>query len=209
MKPRSRGPPEDDSSPLDDASWLYSYADLMTQLLIFSVLMLTAMGVQPLKPAAAAAAPTTAPSPLTELQLEVERMARESGLSEVLTVDRSADRLTIRLKSAILFPEAQDRLTRSAEGVLDELTPILVRTRHKLRVDGHTDDVGISSPAFPSNWELSAARAISVARYLESRGVASERFSVAGFGEFHPMVPNLSASSRALNRRVEIVVLGE
>ncbi len=208
MKPRPRTPPPDDSSPLDDATWLYSFADLMTQLLIFAVLMITAMGVKPLKTAPDAAAPPP-PSPLTALQQEVERMAKQSGLGDALTVDRSANRLTIRMKSAILFGEAQDRLTRDAERVLDELTPILVRTKNNLRVDGHTDDVGINTAAFPSNWELSAARAISVARYLEARGVASARFSVAGFGEFHPMVPNLNASSRALNRRVEIVVLGE
>lgn len=209
MKPRERAQPPDDSSPLDDATWLYSYADLMTQLLIFAVLILTAMGVQPLKEKSPVVEPLAPPSPLTALQQEVERMAKETGLGDALTVDRSANRLTIRMKSAILFPEAQDRLTRDAERVLTELTPILVRTRNKLRVDGHTDDVAINSAAFPSNWELSAARAISVARYLEARGVVSERFSVAGFAEFHPMVPNVSASSRALNRRVEIVVLGE
>lgn len=208
MKPRVRPPPLDDSSPLDDATWLYSFADLMTQLLIFAVLMLTAMGVQPLQKNSVITPPPPV-SPLTALQEQVEKMAKEAGLGDALSVDRSANRLTIRMKSAILFPEAQDRLTRAAEGVLDELTPILVRTKNRLRVDGHTDDVGISSPSFASNWELSAARAISVARYLEGRGVASERFSVAGFGEFHPMVPNVSASSRALNRRVEIVVLGE
>lgn len=211
MKRGPRALPADDSSPLDDATWLYSFADLMTQLLIFSVLMISALGVKPLAPESASPNPQAParPSTLTALQEDVERMAKQSGLGDAVTVDRSANRLTIRMKSAILFPEAQDRLTRDAERVLDELTPILIRTSSKLRVDGHTDDVAINSPSFPSNWELSAARAISVARYLEARGISSARLSVAGLGEFHPMVPNVSPSSRALNRRVEIVVLGE
>ncbi len=193
-----------DANPLEDATWLYSYADLMTQLLIFSILMLTVLGVKALE----APAPAPEPSRLAELQEDVERLAKEAGLGDALVVDRAADRLTIRMKSAILFREAQDRLTPDAERVLHELSPILSRSPNKLRVEGHTDDVAIASAQFPSNWELSSARAISVARYLEVMGVPPERLSVAGYGEFHPMVPNDSAPNRALNRRVEIVVLG-
>ncbi len=73
-----------------------------------------------------------------------------------------------------------------------------------LRVDGHTDSVPISNDRFPSNWELSAARAISVVKHLKSRGIPPGRLAAAGFGEFHPLAPGESASARQRNRRIEI-----
>lgn len=194
---------EDDSNPLHDATWLYSYADLMTQLLIFSILMLAVLGLK--KPEAH---PQRRDDALLQTVKEVEQFVKESGLSESMAVDRAADRLVIRMKSAILFAEGQAALTPKAQEVLAGLTPVLARAPSRLRVEGHTDDLRISSPQFPSNWELSTARAISVVGYLEEHGIARDRLSVAGYGEFHPLAPNDSAERRALNRRVEIVVLG-
>lgn len=192
----------DDSNPLHDATWLYSYADLMTQLLIFSILMLVALGMKPPKEQ------TKQQDDLVETVKQVEQFVKESGLSDSMALDRTADRLVIRMKSAILFREAQAALTPAAERVLAGLAPVLARAPTRLRVEGHTDDVPIRSSQFPSNWELSTARAISVIRYLEENGIDRDRLSVAGYGEFHPLAPNDSAERRALNRRVEIVVLG-
>jgi chemotaxis protein MotB len=205
---RSRHEPsqEDDSNPLHDATWLYSYADLMTQLLIFAILIVSVLGVpDAVKPEAQ---PQAAASPLEQTVKNVERFVKESGLERDLALDRAADRLVIRMKSAILFAEGQAELTRGARAVLSGLAPLLTGARADLRVEGHTDDVPIRSGAFRSNWELSSARAISVVDYLEARGVDKARLSVAGYGEFHPIVANDGAEHRALNRRVEIVVLG-
>lgn len=194
---------EDDSNPLHDATWLYSYADLMTQLLIFSILMLAVLGLKdPSKKV------NERDEQLKETVRQVEQFVKDSGLDDSMAVDRVADRLVIRMKSAILFSEAQAVLTPQAREVLAGLAPVLARAPSRLRVEGHTDDVPIHSPQFPSNWELSTARAISVIQYLEEQGFEPERLSVAGYGEFHPFVPNDSSQSRALNRRVEIVVLG-
>ena len=194
---------EDDPNPLHDATWLYSYADLMTQLLIFSILMLAVLGLK--KPEQH---PQKRDDALLETVKQVEQFVKESGLSDSMAVDRAADRLVIRMKSAILFAEGQAALTPKAQEVLAGLTPVLAKAPSRLRVEGHTDDLRISSPQFPSNWELSTARAISVVGFLEEHGIARDRLSVAGFGEFHPLAPNDSAERRALNRRVEIVVLG-
>jgi chemotaxis protein MotB len=194
---------EDDSNPLHDATWLYSYADLMTQLLIFSILMLAVLGLKdPSKKV------NERDEQLKETVRQVEQFVKDSGLDESMAVDRVADRLVIRMKSAILFSEAQAVLTPQAREVLAGLAPVLARAPSRLRVEGHTDDVPIHSAQFPSNWELSTARAISVIQYFEEQGFEPERLSVAGYGEFHPFVPNDSSASRALNRRVEIVVLG-
>lgn len=194
---------EDDSNPLHDATWLYSYADLMTQLLIFSILMLAVLGLQQPKERE-----RQRDRDLLETVEQVEKYVKDSGLADSMAIDRAADRIVIRMKSAILFQEAQASLTPRAESVLEGLVPVLSRAPSLLRVEGHTDDVPIRSTQFPSNWELSAARAISVVRYLEERGIGRERLSVGGYGEFHPLAPNDSADRRALNRRVEIVVLG-
>ncbi len=194
---------EDDSNPLHDATWLYSYADLMTQLLIFSIMMIAVLGLKkPMKEQ------QQRDRELLDTVEQVEKFVKESGLSDSMAIDRAADRLVIRMKSAILFSEAQAALTPQAEKVLSGLTPVLAKAPSRLRVEGHTDDVPIRSAIFPSNWELSAARAISVIRYLEEHGIDRGRLSVAGYGEFHPLAPNDSAERRALNRRVEIVVLG-
>lgn len=194
---------EDDSNPLHDATWLYSYADLMTQLLIFAILMIAVLGVKEQRPI-----PQPKKDDLLETVEQVEKYVKESGLTESMAIDRAADRLVIRMTSAILFKEAQASLTPQAEKVLAGLAPVLARAPSMLRVEGHTDDVPIKSAQFPSNWELSTARAISVIRYLEDHGIDRGRLSVAGYGEFHPFAPNDSTERRALNRRVEIVVLG-
>jgi chemotaxis protein MotB len=205
VKKGRQSPPRegDDSNPLHDATWLYSYADLMTQLLIFSILMIAVLGMK--KPTAQQ---SRRQANLDETVEQVEKFVKDSGLGESMALDRAADRLVIRMKSAILFGEAQAALTPQAEKVLAGLTPVLARAPSRLRVEGHTDDIPIRAREFPSNWELSTARAISVIRYLEEHGIARDRLSVAGYGEFKPLAPNDSADRRALNRRVEIVVLG-
>jgi chemotaxis protein MotB len=204
IRPRGRGGArQDDSNPLHDATWLYSYADLMTQLLIFSILMIAALGLK--EPSQEQRRRDDA---LVETVSQLEQFVKESGLDDALAIDRASDRLVIRMKSAILFAEAHATLTPRAEEVLAGLTPLLARAPSRLRVEGHTDDLPIRSAQFPSNWELSTARAISVTRYLEEHGIGRERLSVAGYGEFHPLAPNDGAERRALNRRVEIVVLG-
>lgn len=193
----------DDSNPLHDATWLYSFADLMTQLLIFAILMVSVIGVKMVPPDQ-----QEKQRQLQETVAEIEKYIKDSRLSENMAVDRAADRLVIRMKSAILFDEGKADLTGGAREVLAGMAPLLARAPSLLRVEGHTDNVPIRSAVYPSNWELSTDRAISVVRYLESRGIDPARLSVAGYGEHHPIIANDTADRRAMNRRVEIVVLG-
>jgi chemotaxis protein MotB len=191
---------------LQDAVWLYSYADLVTQLLLFAILMLVAaFATQAAAPASAARRER---DPLAALVDDLQRVVARTDLARLVAVDRGADRVVIRIKSVLLFPEGQAALTPRARRVLDEVAAVLRPIPNALRVEGHTDDVPIASAQFPSNWELSTARAISVVRELEPRGIAATRLAAGGYGEHHPLVPNDTAEQRALNRRVEIVVLG-
>jgi chemotaxis protein MotB len=204
---------EDDSNPLHDATWLYSYADLMTQLLIFSILMLAVLGLRELNPELQQESQQLAEAArkaeeLAKAVAELEAYVKRQGLGDAMVIDQSADRMVIRMESAILFSEGQAVLGAKAQEIIDGLVPALSRTANKLRIEGHTDDVPIATADYPSNWELSTARAISVAGRLEGGGIDRARLSVAGYAEFHPLAPNDGAGQRAQNRRVEIVVLG-
>lgn len=193
----------DDSNPLHDATWLYSFADLMTQLLIFAVLMVSVIGVKMVPPDQ-----QQKQRQLQQTVAEIEKFIKDSRLTESMAVDRAADRLVIRMKSAILFDEGKAGLTAGARDVLAGMAPLLARAPSLLRVEGHTDNVPIRTREFGSNWELSTARALSVVRYLEESRIDPARLSVAGYGEHHPIIQNDSSEHRAMNRRVEIVVLG-
>ncbi|MFA5899842.1 MAG: peptidoglycan -binding protein [Hyphomicrobium sp.] len=115
-------------------------------------------------------------------------------------------------ESEVLFPSGSNQLTPEGLATMDQLA-LAIRQLEKeipkeidwaLQVDGHTDIRPIASPTFPSNWELSTARAISVVRYLVSRGVSPERLVAAGFGEFRPLETGTDEASLQRNRRIEL-----
>jgi len=116
------------------------------------------------------------------------------------------------IQSGVLFGSASARLDPAGEAQLNDLAQLLLDIsadipkdiRWVLRIDGHTDKRPINTPQFPSNWELSVARAISVARYLVNRGVPPHRLMAAGFGEFQPLVDRDSDDAYKANRRIEL-----
>jgi chemotaxis protein MotB len=116
--------------------------------------------------------------------------------------------LVISLREIGFFDTASATIRPQAQGALDQITVILRRYPHALRVEGHTDNVPIHTAQFGSNWELSTARATEVLRLLIVRyGFTADRLAVAGYAEFHPVASNLTPEGRALNRRVDVVVI--
>jgi len=105
---------------------------------------------------------------------------------------------------AVLLPEGRAELDQVAAALIDIDQKIPSDIPWVLRVDGHTDSRPITSPQFPSNWELSAARAISVVQYLISKGVSPQRLVAAGFGEFQPIDPGNTEEAFSKNRRIEL-----
>ena len=105
---------------------------------------------------------------------------------------------------AVLKPEGRAELDKLASALLELERQIPGDIAWVLRVDGHTDVRPIASAAFPSNWELSAARAIAVVQYLISRGVSPQRLVAAGFGEFQPLEPDRTEEAYRRNRRIEL-----
>lgn len=106
--------------------------------------------------------------------------------------------------SAELGPDGQRQLAQLARTLVDIASDIPDEVDWILRVDGHTDNVPISTALFPSNWELSISRALSVVRFLSFQGIPSDRLAAAGFGEYQPLDPNKTAQARGRNRRIEL-----
>jgi chemotaxis protein MotB len=105
---------------------------------------------------------------------------------------------------AVLLPEGRNELDQVAAALIDLDRQIPADLPWVLRVDGHTDSRPITSPQFPSNWELSSARAIAVVQYLISKGVSPQRLVAAGFGEFQPIDPGKTDEAYQRNRRIEL-----
>jgi chemotaxis protein MotB len=122
-------------------------------------------------------------------------------------VHRHENWVTVDISSDILFTSGAAKLATPAVSILARLADSLHRFPNQLRVTGHTDNRPINTPAFPSNWELSSARAASVVHLFMDRGVAPDRLSVMGFGEYRPVMPNTSETGRNANRRVEVMIL--
>lgn len=145
-------------------------------------------------------------SPLAAMQKDINRALRslvESGLAKV-TLDE--DWLTVELSSGLLFGSGSASSTSSASAVMTELTAILKQTDNFMRVRGYTDSVPIRTEQFPSNWELSVARAASIVRLLENLGVAPERMAIEGYGQYSPFADNSTAQGRSQNRKVVIAL---
>ncbi|NNM35172.1 MAG: OmpA family protein [Gemmatimonadetes bacterium] len=125
-----------------------------------------------------------------------------------LSVSIDRGRMVINLPQDILFPSGSATLNSDGRGTLTEVGSVLTTIEdRRFQVEGHTDNVPISTARFPSNWELSAARALSVVNLLQDSGVPPERLSGAGYGEYQPVASNDDADGRRLNRRIEIVML--
>jgi len=113
----------------------------------------------------------------------------------------------VEIRTDILFPSGSATLSQSAVPVIERLGGVLKPFENPIRVEGHTDNRPIKTAAFPTNWELSAARAASVVRLFARDGIDPTRLSVIGKGEFQPAQSNATAEGRNANRRVVIVIL--
>ncbi len=114
--------------------------------------------------------------------------------------------LQIELKDSILFSSGSADTSEQAQRIFDEIAGILKNYSNPVQVEGFTDNIPIKSLKYPTNWELSTARASAIVKYLASKGVAPERLSAVGYGEYQPVAANDTEQGRAQNRRVAIMV---
>jgi chemotaxis protein MotB len=146
---------------------------------------------------------------MEEQAKELEKQLAEEIQKGDITLKRYHDRLVIDIGEKISFDSGKADLKKSVMPALEKITAILNNyPENKIIVEGHTDNVPISTSRFRDNWQLSTERALSVLYYiLREKRLNPSRFSAAGYGEYNPVVPNDTAANKALNRRVEIVVV--
>jgi chemotaxis protein MotB len=138
-----------------------------------------------------------------QLAMKLHRMIDSGELSIALRDGR----MVIRLPNDVLFDSGQTDLKPTGQTALKGLANVLkTLPDRRFQIAGHTDNVPIQTARFPSNWELSNGRAVQVVHFLISQGMRPEMLAAAGYGEFDPVAPNDSSSSRAKNRRIEITL---
>jgi chemotaxis protein MotB len=145
----------------------------------------------------------------------IEHLSQQlsSALSEMIDdedviIKQGEDWLELEIKSRVLFQSGDSRLARAAVPVIGEIADILQTSANPIQVEGFTDNQPINTPRFPSNWELSAARAASVVHLLDRYGIQPDRMSATGYGEYKPIADNSTEAGRQKNRRVVLVILG-
>jgi len=142
-----------------------------------------------------------------DLQKKLEKEISEGQVQ----LTEMKNRLTVTMVDKILFPSGSTQISKEGKQVLDKVVSILKDVKDKrIQVEGHTDNVKIVSDLkkrYPTNWELSTARATEVVRYLETGGINPGLLSATGYGEFQPIDPNDTDEGRHKNRRIEIVLL--
>jgi chemotaxis protein MotB len=205
-------------------SWLLPFADMITFLMAFFVILYTITAVDSDKAkkmresvATSFNAPMgTSPRETDQTVPDYKQMAEdltssinEQNLSEQLSVERTYTGLKITVSSELLFQSGSAELTMKARLVIVQLVQLVKNKNVKVKIEGHTDDQAINTEQFPSNWELSTARAIRVLKLFSELGVEPSRLMVVGFADTQPLVPVEGSldemdQARAKNRRVVI-----
>jgi chemotaxis protein MotB len=201
-------------------NWLVSYTDFVTILLILFVAiaaqgMHSAQATRPLppmlkpqtvQPVETVAAPEPPPAQSHQALVRADEKLRAQGLDSRL----EKRGLVISLPQAILFPSGEDHVTPAALPIVSQIAEVLGSVPNKVALVGHADSIPIHNKRFQSNWELSAARSVNLLEVLSTRyGISESRLSVQSYGSYNPKDSNDTASGRAENRRVEILLLEE
>jgi chemotaxis protein MotB len=155
-----------------------------------------------------AAEDTGAETAEEESTSEADEITSKANEIDDVSARHSGDVVALTLDQKILFELGKAEIKRTAWPALDEIAKLIVEYPERMvMVQGHTDDLPTRTERFPSNWDLSAQRAVNVVKYIANLpGLDKSRLVAAGMGEHHPRVPNTSAENRQLNRRVEIVM---
>lgn len=137
-----------------------------------------------------------------ELKTAMDKFDKIEGITTV--VDERGVRLI--LSESVLFDSGSAMLKDKAKEILSQVVPVIKRVKNHISIEGHTDNIPIKNARYPSNWELSVARAMSVLVYIvDAHKVDPPRLSASGYGEWRPVASNLIPEGRAKNRRVEII----
>jgi chemotaxis protein MotB len=211
---------ERDEDESGGATWLTTWADMMSVLLTFFIVLQAFStisekkfyeAISSIQMAFRVPLPIRSPGQFTydvpvSTAAELERMLDDKDIAGA-SVQDFGDRLVLSIESKFLFPLGSAALSFEGEQLMDSIAKVLGQQQGDIRIEGHTCDLPLGAAnRYRDNWELSTERALSVLGALSSRGIRPERMGAAGYGEFRPIAPNDSEKNRARNRRVEFVV---
>lgn len=224
-----------DEAPKNNAPWLNSYADMVTLLWTFFILLFAlsvinakkfeagmgsiqgAFGVMTSGPAIIDGGSPTSPElsivarELAQMEMQGMKFREElenSGLADKVSIEMDPRGLIFRFEDSILFDVGSADIRSEALPVLRKVGQLIATVEYNIRIEGHTDDWPISTARFPSNWELSTGRAASVVRFfIENLGFSPKQLEAAGYGQERPIASNETAEGRQKNRRVDVVLL--
>jgi chemotaxis protein MotB len=196
-----------------DELWLISYADMLTLLIGFFVLIIASvpLGRARFERIAAALTGSKQAAPLEDLREKVDALvARSPELKDRVVTRDDAEGLGIEFRDALLFDSGSARLREEAQPAIGEIARLIgALPARPVTIEGHTDEVPINTASFHSNWELSSQRAINVLQALQGAGVARERMSARAYADTRPLAGSAQQQleqRRASNRRVVIRV---
>lgn len=203
--------------PADSDSWMLTYSDMVTLMLTFFVVIVAISKIDPMLAQRMSQSMNKAMDKnkveqvsIDELKKDVNEVIINEQLEEMVDVEVTARGVTISAKGAILFPSGSAELKESALPMLSKFANIIGEKEYNIAVEGHTDNEAISPSLarfYPSNWELSSARASSVVRYFIETGLPASRFRAVGYSDTEPIDSNDTPEGRASNRRIAIVFL--
>ncbi len=227
---RKKRKPDD----VNSNAWMDTYADTITLLLTFFILLYSFSTIdnKKLKTIAEALKGEITGTPMTTESVEdltdvlqpgigvkseydilvgkITSLLNENGLSDVVKIREEDAGVILQLGDSILFDTAEATLKDESKQILDVISSIIPQIDNEIMVQGHTDNRPISSGIYPSNWELSSARAVAVVKYfINEKGLDPSRFSAAGYGEHRQLVENTSSENMEINRRVDILIVQE
>ena len=143
-----------------------------------------------------------------KLYNNIKKFVTQNDLEDVVEIVDDERGVAMQIKDNILFETSSSELREDSKEILRKLSIIISKVDNPVLVEGHTDNRPINTSKFPSNWELSADRAVNVVRYfVEVIGQDPKRFSAIGYGEFQPVAPNDTYENMAKNRRVDILIV--
>lgn len=220
MSRRKRGNEEE----VNTEAWITTYSDTITLLLTFFILLYSMAEVNKEKMQQVSDAMQTqmvgeinvkGDKPIKEpvsdydaLVDKVNKSVKSNNLTDVVKVRQEEKGVVLQLDESILFDPGMADLKENSKAVLNSINVLLTDMKNDILVEGHTDNVPMHTEKYGSNWELSTARAVSVIRYfIEGKGLDPAKFTAKGYGEYKPLVENTTPENKAINRRVDILIV--
>ena len=194
--------PQSTTNRMGDESWLVSYLDVFLLIIALLVIMLTQT------PEMAAITHSTKPVVTSDIELGIEQTIANTlkslGDDHRVSIITREGHLSVRLDESLLFDSSKAVIKAEGKDVIKQLIPTLISIDRPIVIEGHTDDTPINTLLYPSNWELSAARANSVLHYLRTHGMPQKQMSTANYADTRPLLPNDNDVNKSINRRVNL-----